>query len=364
MAMDTVAPGRAYLSLAAVPGDIVGSQLFRRVGGGRWEQLPVAPTPVPINTEVTSFSIAPSGACRGRIRRRCSRGGWCRSTAASSWNEVQGPFALEAGDFDVVFDRTDPCLVYAVAEARLWKSFDGGVSFTPGPLGQLRSVRTGTFIADNRDPGTLYVVDQVAGVLKTTDVGADLVAGARCRPVPAQRNLRRGGGGGRSGRSQNLAAGREGPRWYSGPSTAAPPGQPARPRSYATVTTARVFIDPRSRNVVYTGHPEVTGGWFRSFDRGASWSPLANPVLPRQRGAGARSSGERPLADGGPHHPRRRSQRGAGPGRRRAARRAHRPAGDEGRRGHGVGHHPQQRQRARHPPVEAADSSPTPPARS
>ncbi len=255
LVIDPVSPSTLYV------GDDTGTGLFRSVdGGASWTNL----FELDVDEPVLALAVDPTSpstlyvSVNGSVSRSTNEGASWQSMSRGITDYVSAlavdptsPSTVYAGTFGgsvfktpdaganwapigsgmasvfaLVIDRTSPSTAYAGTGTGLFRSADGGATWTLLPTG-LRNLAVDSMVIDPSSPSTLYAAaGNGVGVLKSTDGGTTWALMNDGLPTPFLRHL---------------------------------------------------AIDPRSTSTLYAG--TLDDGVFKTTDGGLSWNPI-NAGLP------------------------------------------------------------------------------------
>lgn len=184
----------------------------------------------------------------------------------------RGPrHSLEYGEapmvIQIVLDPTNANIVYAGTNQGVYRSADGGETWTPanGGLGGYGDLVVTGIAIDPVDPKTLIIGTWGYGLLKSTDSGANWSR----LPDPLPPALLEAGDAGLLPPPAVIAG---------GPSNVFQPDTPsqneiAAPISWARTAVRRVTINPSNRQEIYACVDDGNG-LYRSTDGGSSWTKI------------------------------------------------------------------------------------------
>lgn len=156
LAIDPATPTTLYLGTSGGP-------IYKTVNGAAtWKQ---SSSPTTLN-EVVSLSISPAQPTTVYAAARMPSAGIFKSTnAGGTWSRL-APTQLGVGEY-VAVSATDPSVVFATAGNNLYKSTNGGTSWT------LARTPGGEVVIDPTNPSHVYLLTAETGILKSTDGGAN-----------------------------------------------------------------------------------------------------------------------------------------------------------------------------------------------
>ncbi len=178
---------------------------------------------------------------------------------------------LEGGEapmvIQIVLDPTNANIVYAGTNQGVYRSADGGETWTPanGGLGGYGDLVVTGIAVDPVDPKTLIIGTWGYGLLKSTDSGANWSR----LPDPLRPTLLEAGDAGLLPPPAVIAG---------GPSNVFQPDAPsqneiAAPISWARTAVRRVTINPSNRQEIYACVDDGNG-LYRSTNGGSSWTKI------------------------------------------------------------------------------------------
>jgi photosystem II stability/assembly factor-like uncharacterized protein len=189
----------------------------------------------------------------------------------TSWRQSPTPLSTLPEVRSIVFDPTDPLIVYAAA-AGVAKSTDGGAAWTAASSGMDSIPAVFSLVIDPDDRATLYAGTVRGDVFRTTN-GATTWQLRRSGLPPSQAN-----DGVRAlvidpDRPSTIYAGFETSGVYK--TVDAGLSWTSANAGLDNFGVVELAIDPHSPNRVFAG--TRLGGVYRSLDSGASWSPVLAP---------------------------------------------------------------------------------------
>ncbi len=276
VAFDPVVPGRAYASLRADIGSDMQTILYRRAGNGAsWEELFVPPSE-DADIPVGVLAIAPKLSVCNPTTATIFAGHFVSRDAGDHWDSLPPSVGNIAGvNLSFLFDRNDPCIVYMTGSDTR-KSTDGGLTFSVLPQEPLAPA--GTVVQDVLEPTNFYLAFQSLGALfKSSDgllswaavpaAGLPLphlrVSDLAVDPVDPNIALLSSEGDGMFRTTDG------GKQW----SPANPGVNEPFPRA-AGLSARHLYIDPTSRNRIFSGTEEGADRWVKSTNGGTDWAPL------------------------------------------------------------------------------------------
>ena len=290
VALDPVNVGRAYLSMSPTLSDPQRTKLYLRTGAGAsWQRLSVPPYPDSVQSSAPSIAVSPTlDLCQSGNGQSCApcppgqpvgqnepQGTLCQTfptvyagtvistDGGSSWQDF--PILFEADT--VLFDRTNPDIVYAASSGALYVSTDPAHKIWSSNS-QFSAPVGASIVQDATLPQTFYSATGNA-LYTTSDSGQNWnqvsapglsLGGGLVRdlaPDPTDPNVAY------ALMTNGVFKTKDGGQSWSQMGTG--PAGINNPGVYLGVS--HIVVDPLNRNNIYAGRPDL----WRSPDGGTSW---------------------------------------------------------------------------------------------